>query len=122
MERGAERPVRVLIVEDHRVVAEALASLLGEDERIDIVGTAGSVADAVVGAIKAEPDVVMMDLRLPDGDGITATRRLRDSGLNVAILFLTADPSDESMMRAVEAGACGYLSKDAGSDELKRFA
>lgn len=111
-------PLSVLIVEDHRLMAEGLASLLGEEPELKVVGTAASVKEAIDAARTMRPQVVLMDFRLPDGDGAEATERIRKEHPEMAVLFLSADVSDDAMMRAVDAGACGYVSKAASADEL----
>jgi two-component system, NarL family, response regulator DevR len=111
-------PLKVLIVEDHRLMVEGLASLLGESEGLQVVGTAGTVKDAVEAAGALEPQVVLMDFRLPDGNGAEATERIRAQHPDVAVVFLSADVSDDAMMLAVDAGACGYVSKAASAAEL----
>jgi len=111
-------PITVLIVEDHRLMAEGLASLLGDIPEIKVVGTAGTVRDAVLKAAELTPQIVLMDFRLPDGNGAEATSRIRKEQPEVAVLFLSADASDDAMLLAVDAGACGYVSKAASADEL----
>jgi two-component system, NarL family, response regulator DevR len=111
-------PISVLIVEDHRLMVEGLTSLLGEAAGLKVVGTASSVTEAVAAAHSLQPQVVLMDFRLPDGTGAEATERIRHEHPEVAVLFLSADVSDDSMMRAVDAGACGYVSKAATAEEL----
>lgn len=113
-----ERPISVLIVEDHRLMVEGLSSLLGEEPELSVIGTASTVAEAVGAARSRPPDVVLMDFRLPDGTGAEATERIRQEHPEVAVLFLSADVSDDAMMLAVDAGACGYVSKAASADEL----
>lgn len=112
-------PITVLIVEDHRLMVEGLSSLLGEMPEIKVVGTAGTVQQAVEAASRLRPQLVLMDFRLPDGNGAEATDRIRREHPEVAVLFLSADISDDAMMQAVDAGACGYVSKAASADELK---
>ena len=112
------QPITVLIVEDHRLMVEGLASLLGEVAELRVVGTAGSVKEAIEAAQTLRPQVVLMDFRLPDGDGPEATERIRHDHPEVAVLFLSADVSDDAMMRAIDAGACGYISKVASAEEL----
>ena len=111
-------PITVLIVEDHRLMVEGLAALLGEEPHLKVVGTAGSVAEAIEAAASLRPQVVLMDFRLPDGNGAEATERIRREHPEVAVLFLSADISDDAMMLAVDAGACGYVSKAASAEEL----
>ena len=111
-------PISVLIVEDHRLMVEGLASLLGEVPELKVVGTAGTVKEAVEKARELRPQVVLMDFRLPDGNGAEATARIRQDSPEVAVLFLSADVSDDAMLLAVDAGACGYVSKAASADEL----
>lgn len=108
----------MLIVEDHQLVAQGLMSLLDEQPGIRVAGRAGSVAEAVTAAAETKPDVILMDFRLPDGDGTMAADSIRSQQPEVAILFLSADVTDDHMLRAVEAGAAGYISKDARIDEL----
>lgn len=111
-------PITVLIVEDHRLMVEGLAALLGETSGLKVVGTAGTINEAVDAARMLQPQVVLMDFRLSDGTGDEATVRIRAEHPEVAVLFLSADVSDEAMMRAVDAGACGYVSKAATAEEL----
>ena len=111
-------PLAVLIVEDHRLMAEGLASLLGETAGLKVLGSTGTVKEAIDSTRRLKPDVVLMDFRLPDGSGADATLRIRAENDEVAVLFLSADVSDDAMMLAVDAGACGYISKAASVDEL----
>ena len=110
--------INVLLVEDHRLMFEGLSSLLTEYSDINVLGVATTVADAVAKASLLKPDLVLMDYRLPDGDGAQASERIRSLLPDTAILFLSADPSEASIMRAVEAGASGYVSKGASAEEL----
>jgi DNA-binding NarL/FixJ family response regulator len=115
---GDVRAIAVLVVDDHRLVAEAISSLLSEHAEVRVVGTAGSAGEAVTRGAALRPDVVLMDFRLPDGDGTLAARQIREQNPEVAVLFLSAEHSDQAMLQAVEAGACGYISKDTGPEEL----
>ena len=112
-------PIAVLIVEDHKLMVEGLSSLLGEMPELKVAGTAGTVQQAVDAARSLQPQVVLMDFRLPDCNGAEATERIRREHPEVAVLFLSADVSDDAMMQAVDAGACGYVSKAASAEELK---
>jgi two-component system, NarL family, response regulator DevR len=112
------RKINVMLVEDHRLMFEGLSSLLSEYEDITVVGVATTVADAVSKASVLKPDLVLMDYRLPDGDGAQASERIRASQPETAILFLSAESSESARVRAVEAGASGFVSKDARADAL----
>ena len=111
-------PIRILLVEDHRLMFEGLTSLLSEYADMNVLGVATTVADAVDKAIVLKPDLVLMDYRLPDGDGSQAADRIRSKLPDTAVVFLSADLSEAAMMRAVEAGAAGYVSKGASAEEL----
>ncbi len=110
--------IDVLLVEDHRLMFEGLSSLLAEYPDINVLGVAMTVADAVEKASLLKPDLVLMDYRLPDGDGAQATERIRALQPETAVLFLSADPSESAMMRAVEAGGAGFVSKAASAEVL----
>jgi len=110
--------IRVLLVEDHRLMFEGLSSLLAEYPDINVIGVATTVADSVAKASLLKPDLILMDYRLPDGDGAQASERIRTAQPETAILFLSADPSESAMMRAVEAGAAGFVSKAASAEVL----
>ncbi|MFF0795031.1 response regulator [Streptomyces spiralis] len=110
--------IRVLLVDDHPVVREGLRGILSTEDGIDVVGEAGTAADAVAVARAYEPDVVLMDLRMPDGDGVQATRDLLARDPDCRVMVLTTYENDADILRAVEAGATGYLLKDASRSEL----
>ena len=100
--------IRVLLADDHPVVREGLRGMLAAEPDIEVVGEAASGPEAVVLAERLRPDVILMDLRMPGGDGVEATRRLPGS----TVVVLTTYDSDADILRAVEAGAAGYLLKD----------
>ena len=112
--------VRVLVVDDQRVVRDGLAVLLGLLPGIEVVGGAEDGEQALDAVARFLPDVVLMDLRMPRMDGIEATWRLRAEHPAVAVLALTTYADDESVVGALRAGARGYLTKDAGADEIAR--
>jgi two-component system, NarL family, response regulator DevR len=110
--------IRLLLVDDHEVVRAGLRALLGEVEGLEIAGEAGSVAEAVARAEELRPDVVLMDLRLPDGSGVDACREILSSTAGVRVLFLTSHSDEQAVLSTVFAGASGYLLKDIGHRAL----
>ncbi len=110
--------VRVLLVDDQRVVRDGLTLLLGLLPGIECVGSAPDGEQALEAVARLQPDVVLMDLRMPRMDGIEATRRLRAEHPTVAVLALTTYADDESVLGALRAGARGYLTKDAGAEDI----
>ena len=109
--------LRVLIADDHPAFREGLALMLGATDDIDVVGQAATGSDAVKLAGELAPDVVVMDIRMPDGNGIDATRRLLRAAPGTGVAVLTMFEDDDSVFAAMRAGARGYLLKDAGRDE-----
>jgi DNA-binding NarL/FixJ family response regulator len=112
--------IRVLLADDQRVVREGLGSLLGMLPGVQVVAAAADGEEAVALAADHRPDVVLMDLRMPRMDGVEATRRLRERDPDVKVLMLTTYADDRSVIEALRAGARGYLTKDAGADEIRR--
>jgi two-component system, NarL family, nitrate/nitrite response regulator NarL len=108
----------VLIVEDHRVVAEGLAVLLGEHPDLRVAGWAATVAEAGRLAARQPVDVAVVDYWLPDGTGVEASAAVRAAHPDAAVVFLSADDGDEIMLAALEAGASGYLVKTAGGADV----
>jgi DNA-binding NarL/FixJ family response regulator len=112
--------IRVLVAEDHAVVRSGLLQLLGNLDEMDVVGAATGGEEAVALAGEHKPDVVLMDLEMPGMDGIEATRRIRDADTNINVVVLTAFSDRARILDAIDAGAVGYLLKDAEPDELVR--
>jgi DNA-binding NarL/FixJ family response regulator len=112
--------IRLLIAEDHGVVREGLVRLLSSVGDIDIVGAVGDGAAAVETARDRRPDVILMDLRMPGLDGPEATRRVLEDNPDAQVVILTSFSEREEILRALDAGAIGYLLKDAEPDELIR--
>jgi DNA-binding NarL/FixJ family response regulator len=112
--------IRVLLADDQRVVREGLGTLLGLLAGVEVVGTAADGEEAVALAAELQPDVVLMDLRMPRCDGVEATRQLVRRSPSVRVLMLTTYADDRSVIDALRAGARGYLTKDAGADEIHR--
>ncbi|MGM1058594.1 response regulator [Saccharothrix sp. Mg75] len=110
--------VRVVVVDDQQLVREGIAALLGLQPGIDVVGTAGDGRAAVDLVAEQHPDVVLMDIRMPGLDGIDALTALRDRGLAAKVVLLTTFDDEEYVVRALRAGASGYLLKDRPAAEL----
>ena len=111
-------PIRLLIVDDHSVVREGLRAFLRLQEGIEVVGEAASAEDAVSVAATSSPDVVLLDLVMPEGDGIGAIRRLLEAAPGVRVLVLTSFADDAQIFAAIAAGAAGYLLKDVDPQAL----
>ena len=110
--------VTVLLVDDHPVVREGLRGMIDAEGDLTVVGEAASGAEAQTLAAALRPDVILMDLRMPDGDGVTTTERILADLPQTRIVVVTTYESDADILRAVEAGAAGYLLKDASRAEL----
>ncbi len=111
--------IRVLLADDQRLVRESLATLLGLLGGIELVATASDGEEALTLAEEHRPQIVLMDLRMPRLDGIEATRRLREIHPEIQVIALTTYADDESVLGALRAGARGYLTKDAGGEDIK---
>jgi two-component system response regulator DevR len=113
-----ERPLRLLVVDDHEVVRQGLVSLLDRRAEFDVVAQAGSVAESIAQAALHEPDLVIMDVRLPDGSGIEACREIRAARPQTRVIMLTSYPDEEAVLSAIIAGASGYLLKQIRGRDL----
>jgi len=113
-----ERPVRVLVVDDQQLIREGIASLLGIQPGIEVVGAAADGREAVATALALTPDVVLMDLRMPELDGIAALAVLRRRLPTCRVIMLTTFDDEQYVVQALAAGASGYLLKDLPSSEL----
>lgn len=111
-------PVKVMLVDDHEIVRTGLRTLLERKEQFTIVGEAGSVAEAVSVAASSEPDVIVMDIRLPDGSGVEATREIRGERPQTKVIMLTSYADDEAIYGSIMAGASGYLLKQTRGQNL----
>lgn len=116
---NAGTPVRVLVVDDQKVVRDGLAMMLGLLDGIDVVGVAVDGADALRQVDDVDPDVVLMDLNMPTMDGVEATRQLAARGARARVVVLTTYADDQWVFGALQAGARGFLTKDAGADEIR---
>ena len=110
--------VKVFLVDDHEVVRRGLVDLLSADDELEVIGEAGSVAQALARIPALQPDVAVLDVRLPDGNGIELCRELLSLVPNLRCLMLTSFTSDEAMLDAILAGASGYVIKDIKGMEL----
>jgi DNA-binding NarL/FixJ family response regulator len=118
--KQGEAPIRLLVVDDHPVVRNGLCSMFDRDPEFDVLGEAGDGAEAVRLAQELRPDVILMDLRMPGMDGVTAITELAARGVAARVLVLTTYDTDSHVLPAIEAGATGYLLKDAPRAELVR--
>jgi DNA-binding NarL/FixJ family response regulator len=112
--------ISLLIVDDHPVVRDGLRGMFSADPRFTVLGEAADGAEAVAAAQRLHPDVILMDLRMPKTDGVTAIRQLAKCGVPARVLVLTTYDTDSDVLPAIEAGATGYLLKDAPRAELFR--
>jgi DNA-binding NarL/FixJ family response regulator len=117
MHAADPKPIRVLLVDDHQLLTGALAALLSREPDMEVVGVAGTVADAKTMA-KDRLDVVLMDYRLPDGTGAEATRAIKARWPAARVVMLTGVNDDETILESIQAGADGYLTKDRAVDEV----
>jgi DNA-binding NarL/FixJ family response regulator len=116
----SDTPIRILVADDHPVVRGGLVALLRTIDGIDVVGEAADGAAAVREAQLSRPDVVLMDVRMPDLDGVEATRRIRAAVPSTRVLMLTMYDDDATVFTAMQAGAQGYLLKEAEQEEIVR--
>jgi DNA-binding NarL/FixJ family response regulator len=110
----------VVLADDQRVVREGLATLLGLLQGIEVLGAASDGEEVIALVERLRPDVVLMDLRMPRCDGVEATRRLREHAPESKVIVLTTYADDRSVLEALRAGARGFLTKDAGAEEIER--
>lgn len=110
--------IRVLLVDDHEVIRVGLRTVLGQNQGVSIVGEAGTMTDAVQQSQKLKPDIILMDVRLPDGSGVDACREILGALPTTRVIFLTSYADDDSVLAAVLAGAQGYVLKEIDSAAL----
>jgi len=120
MGQSEPEAIRLLIVDDHKVVRLGLHTLLNRHPGIEVVGEAGTVAAAVAETARLQPDVVLMDVRLPDGNGFEACRQIRKSQLETRVLFLTSFADEDIVLESIDAGGDGYLLKEIDEENLVR--
>ncbi len=112
------KQIKILLVDDHEVVRMGLRTLLERRENIAVVGEAGTVEEAVAAAQRTEPDVIVMDIRLPDGSGVDACREIRGQRPETKVIMLTSYADDEAIYGSIMAGAAGYLLKQTRGQDL----
>ena len=112
--------IRVLVVDDHPIVRQGLVSVLSDEDDLEVVGEAGSGREAVGQVARLRPDVVLLDLEMPDVDGVEAIPQLLFAKPDVGVLVFTAYDTDERVLGAIRAGARGYLLKGASAEEIAR--
>ncbi|QIK67227.1 response regulator transcription factor [Nocardioides sp. HDW12B] len=117
-EEDVRPPVRVLVVDDHEVLSGSLALVVGAEADMEAVGVARDLAEARRQVVEHQPDVILLDRRLPDGDGIEAIGELRTLSPASKVVVLTASDTDQVLVQAIEAGASGFLSKSRGLGEV----
>ena len=117
-EPPSDRTLRLLVVDDHEVVRRGLVALLDRREGFQVVAEAGSVAESIEAAHRHAPDIVVMDVRLPDGSGIEACREIRAERPETRVVMLTSYPDEEAVLSAIVAGASGYLLKQIRARDL----
>jgi len=110
--------IRILIVDDHAIVREGLRGLIGIEPDMELVGEAASGQEGVEKALALKPDIILMDLLMPEKDGVTALKEIKDQWQEARILVLTSFLEDDKVFPAIENGALGYLLKDTQPDEL----
>ncbi|MFE7131234.1 response regulator [Streptomyces sp. NPDC057638] len=115
---SAQRPIRVFLLDDHEVVRRGVRDLLDSEPDIDVVGEAGSGEQALVRGPALRPDVAVLDIRLPDGDGISVCRELRSRMPGLSCLMLTSFDDDDALLDAIMAGAAGYVLKQIKGSDL----
>jgi DNA-binding NarL/FixJ family response regulator len=112
------RPLRLLVVDDHEVVRQGLVALLDRRPGFQVVAEAGTVEESLEAAKRYEPDIVVMDVRLPDGSGVEACREIRAERPETRVIMLTSYPDEEAVLSAIVAGASGYLLKQIRARDL----
>ena len=122
MPKPGQSVVRVMLVDDHEVLRLGLRTLFSETEGFEVIAEAGTVATAVEQGTRLKPDLILMDVRLPDGSGVEACREIRTASSGTRVLFLTSFGDDEAVLSTILAGADGFLLKEVSGEELIRAA
>ena len=117
-----EEPLRILLVDDHELIRSGLGAVMDMEDDMSVVGTAGTVVEAVAAYEQLSPDVVVADLQLPDGTGLDIVRTVRARSDETGLIVLTMHSGDDQIFAAMEAGASGFVGKDAPSSEVVKAA
>jgi len=112
------KKIRVVVADDHPIVRQGVVALLEDESNVEVVADVADGRAALSAVLAENPDVVLMDLRMPEMDGVEATKAVRERRPEVAVLVLTTYDTDEAIVRAVEAGAAGYMLKDSPTEDL----
>lgn len=115
---GGDAGIRVVVVDDHALYRRGLEAVLSSEDDLVVVGEASGGVEAVTRVEELRPDVVLMDVRMPGGDGIEAAQRIRDLGLGTKVVMITTSDDQKDLVAAIRAGAKGYLLKDAEPDDI----
>jgi DNA-binding NarL/FixJ family response regulator len=118
----SDGPIRILLVDDHELIRNGLGAVIDLEDDLTVVAMAGSVAEALAAYAEAKPDVVIADLQLQDGTGLDIVRMIRKTGDEVGLIVLTMHSGDDQIFAAMEAGASGFVGKDAPAGEVVRAA
>ncbi len=118
----SESPIRILLVDDHELIRNGLGAVIDLEDDLDVIATAGSVAEALSAYAQLKPDVVVADLQLQDGTGLDIVRTIRKSNDQVGLIVLTMHSGDDQIFAAMEAGASGFVGKDAPAGEVVKAA
>lgn len=116
--KSPTQTIRVLLVDDHEVIRVGLRTVLSQNQSVSVIGEAGTMGDAILQSQKLKPDIILMDVRLPDGSGVDACREILGTLPNTRVIFLTSYADDDSVLAAVLAGAQGYVLKEIDSNAL----
>ncbi|MBL8036908.1 MAG: response regulator transcription factor, partial [Nitrospira sp.] len=114
--KSPTQTIRVLLVDDHEVIRVGLRTVLSQNQSVSVIGEAGTMNDAILQSQKLKPDIILMDVRLPDGSGVDACREILGTLPNTRVIFLTSYADDDSVLAAVLAGAQGYVLKEIDSN------
>ncbi len=118
----SETPIRILLVDDHELIRNGLGAVIDLEDDLDVIATAGSVAEALAAYAQLKPDVVIADLQLQDGTGLDIVRTIRKGNDQVGLIVLTMHSGDDQIFAAMEAGASGFVGKDAPAGEVVKAA